>query len=158
MNRKELIDTMTGIVEKNVRFYKSDFYDYDKVNIEEKYLSDFRAAWIIRDSGTYLIKITNSCYPDTDINAVYDCMTVKKIYLITKRGGDYEIKKSTKDKIIDMIQQQVKYHICLSNVYGTNKKVIIGYFDTFAQCEECAAALRDKLGFAYYSAARAEGM
>jgi len=59
---KELIEIMTEIVEKNVKNYKSDFYQHDIKHLtqyeEHPYVeySD-KLIWITRESGTFLFSV-----------------------------------------------------------------------------------------------------
>ena len=53
-----ILDAMEQIVTRHVRFYQSDFYDYDistiKNTIGKKMIADRRFLWLPRRCGTYL--------------------------------------------------------------------------------------------------------
>lgn len=82
----KVLEQMTAIVEKSVKHYKTDFYDYDMKDIKDGKSDKY--IWIVRDCGTWLsasenISNTYSYYLDDKSVAYYEIDmkrgTVKKI-------------------------------------------------------------------------------
>lgn len=59
---KNIIETMTNLVEKKVEHYKSDFYDHDLKTLENPEYNNY--IWILRDSGTWL-------FPEDEASNIY---------------------------------------------------------------------------------------
>ncbi len=74
-----LLTRMENIVKKRVKFYKSDFYDYDKKKIfsfaADYYVNQFERdhirgfIWIVRECGTFLLNANADGSPYNDAAA-----------------------------------------------------------------------------------------
>lgn len=53
MKVSNVIEKLTQIVEQKVKYYKTDFYDYDKGEIELAKPCEF--VWMCRDTGTHIL-------------------------------------------------------------------------------------------------------
>lgn len=123
MNQKELLKNMENLVERDVHFYKSDFYDFD-VDTIKKMKDKEKRWWLTRDSGTWLLKYDR---PDSLTVAEYYSETDAKYYYLERDGEDYNLKPVTAEKCLGIIKDRLK-DIENFEVFVINNQ---GYKDTF---------------------------
>ena len=128
MKKEELFAQMQEIVDEYVEAYKSDL-DIDKKAItewDEKW-KKWWAVWVVRDHGTQLQRFTNAIDPMGYIDAVFNSMSVEKLYIIEKKNGEYFID----DTFFEFDEKKKRWlYPEITSLYLPMKKYIIEVYAT----------------------------
>ena len=102
-NKSELINKMHRIVERFMKFYKSDFTDFDLKRIEQNSKSKF--VWMVRECGTLLFYKKNLYCNLDSINFYLNEYGTKRLKFYELDLGNNSI------KLIRDIKKYVKENI-----------------------------------------------
>ena len=99
MNKTELIEKMSRLVNRTVKHYKTDFTDYDLKTIDKIAASpdSVKCLWIIRKCGTHIVYIDKKTGKPESMDyleAVRETWPERKEYTVTYNAGTWEIKKT----------------------------------------------------------------
>lgn len=135
---KILFDEMSKIVEKNVKYYKTDFYNIDVKSIENYDSNEF--LWIVRESGTLILNINNLKYERSCdyISFLYYKETDVKLYKVNLQT--LKIKQldylKTFEKVIENLEIPKNVELTVNNeVYSVdiNEYSKYGFLDKLVE-------------------------
>lgn len=123
-----IIEKMTELVEKNTKYYKSDFYDHDLKQLESA--TDNNYIWILRTSGTWL-------FPENESSNIYEyCLTDSSVIAYYK----LDLKKDT----LKAFKPQPLKHYTV--IYKNSDNVFIQHKTVIPALNlECAHVLAQKM-------------
>ena len=110
---EKTLDLMQQIVEKKVKHYKTDFYDYDVTRIREGGSEQY--VWIVRESGTFLCKFS-------EVSNIYD-------YYVDNRSVDFYL-VNTENATITKIPFAEREHLDSFQVIYKCRDDVFAHFAT----------------------------
>lgn len=136
----KIFSKIKTIVNKNVEYYKSDFFDYDLPNLQK--VDQGRYIWIVRKCGTNLVNIDGDlCVLDYYMNETGD--GVKAYYIIDIAADTI---KEIDVKEIPAIKSYTLSFKNYNNIFQS-RKISLQAFDN-SKADLLAKNLFDKIGVA----------
>ena len=99
-----IIKTMADIVEKKVKNYKTDFYNYDVDTLKNNIDENSQYLWVIRENGTNLFyipicRVTDDFYEYVNTTIDFYYKQDKPTFYIVSNNGVKNIRYKTAKKM-----------------------------------------------------------
>ena len=102
MNKENIIKNLEKIVNRHVKSYKDDFYDYDINTILDSKRDDY--IFIVRECGSYLFPIESF----EDDNKRCNCSRIVTYYQMTEPSHKFFLISGGKSKMIRKHEEQLR--------------------------------------------------